>query len=63
MTSSNLQLGDLELAPEVNVTDLQLKKLQQEINHFKNTNQVNDKKNHLNGVIEQVNINEAKFHE
>lgn len=33
------------------------------MNHFKTTNQVSDKPNHLNGVVEQANINEAKFHE
>lgn len=33
------------------------------MNHFKNTNDVTTKKNHLNGVIESININEGKFHE
>ena len=58
--ASELQV---ELAPEVSVTDLQLQKFSNELNHFKNTNQVSAKANHLNGVVEVANINEAKFHE
>ena len=59
--------GDLpttvDLAPDVNIIDLQLQQFVQRNNHFKNTNQLITKSNHVNGVVEQISINEGKFHE
>ena len=63
LTSNLIMPESIDLAPDVNIIDLQLQKFTQEINHFKNTNEVITKKNHLNGVIEKININEGKFHE
>ena len=42
----------IDLAPDVNVSDLQFAKMQTEIDKFKTTNQLITTNNHLNGVIE-----------
>ncbi len=53
----------IDLAPDVNIYDLQLAKSLKEQNHFALSNQLITKSNHLNGVIEQIHLDEGKFHE
>lgn len=53
----------IELAPKVDITDLEFEKQMMELTKFETTNQVTTKHNHLTGVVEQININPAKFYE
>lgn len=53
----------VSLAPEVDVSDLQAEKEHRELTRFETTNNLIKKQNHLNGVVEQIHINPAKFHE
>ena len=53
----------IRLAPEVDVSELEEEKLNKELMKFETTNTLIKKHNHANGVIEQIHINPAKFHE
>jgi len=51
------------LAPEVDVSELEMELRNRELTKFETTNNVIRKQNHLTGVIEQIHINPAKFYE
>ncbi|TNV80538.1 hypothetical protein FGO68_gene16839 [Halteria grandinella] len=56
-------LPPIDIAPDVDTKALELHRQALELSRFETTNQVITKQNHLNGVVEQIHINPAKFHE
>ncbi len=60
---TDLIIPSLNIAPEVDVTDLQADQEYKELTRFETTNTLITKKNHLTGVIEKVHINPGKFYE